>query len=86
MDWSVILTFLPFLSDSGIHTMCCAVRELQSVSLFSVSRTSPEAWINSFPGYAVPVVTQQVTNLTIIPEDAGLIPGLTQWVKDPVFP
>ena len=34
----------------------------------------------------VPVVAQRVTNLTSIHEDGGLIPSLTQWVKDPVLP
>ena len=37
----------------------------------------------SYP--AVPVVAQQLTNLTSIQVDADLIPGLAQWVKDPVL-
>ena len=30
----------------------------------------------------VPIVAQWFTNLTSIPEDGGLIPDFTQWVKD----
>ena len=34
----------------------------------------------------IPIVAQQVKNLTCIHEDAGLTPGLIQWFKDPVLP
>ena len=34
----------------------------------------------------VPIVAQQVKNLTSIRKDVGSIPGLTQWVKDLELP
>ena len=34
----------------------------------------------------VTIVAQQVKNPTSMHEDVGLIPGLSQWVKDPVLP
>ena len=34
----------------------------------------------------VPFVAQQVKNLTSIHEDVSSVPGLTQWINDPVLP
>ena len=34
----------------------------------------------------VPIVGRWVMNQTSIHEDVGLIPGLSQWIKDPALP
>ena len=36
--------------------------------------------------FGVAIVAQQLMNPTRIYKDAGLIPGLAQWVEDPVLP
>ena len=35
--------------------------------------------------HGVPIVAQQVKDPRSVCEDVGLIPGLVQWIKDPVL-
>ena len=40
---------------------------------------------NCYNFLGVPIVAQWVNNLTSIQADVSLIPGLVQWVRDPVL-
>ena len=42
-------------------------------------------WVKNLT-IGVPIVAQRLTNLTSIDEVVGLIPGLAQWIEDPVLP
>ena len=60
--------------------MSIAGKNLGILHLSAMSTPCQEK--NTTVHIGVPVVAQQVKNPTSIHEDVGLIPGLTQWVKD----
>ena len=41
---------------------------------------------SKIPRVGVPFVAQRLTSPTRIHEDVSMIPGLAEWVKDPVLP
>ena len=66
----------------------------------AVAQVTAVAWVQSCPRkfymlqawpkknkkrIGVPIMAQQITNLTCIHEDAVLIPGLTQWIGYPAL-
>ena len=56
---------------------------LTSEFLLAILRFSPFQYYEK-SSMGVPFIAQQLKNLTRIHEDVGLIPGLVQWVEDPV--
>ena len=53
-----------------------------NLTILQMNFTSLDPFLKLKYFSGVPVVVQWVTNRINIHEDVGLIPGLTQWVKD----
>ena len=53
--------------------------------MFLGERTAFYASLRKEERFGVPVVVQWLTNLSRNHEVLGLVPGLAQWVKDPVL-
>ena len=62
----------------------CQYSQLQAWRLASTKLAFSLYWLKQNK-VGVLVVTEWVKNLTSIHKDVGLIPGLAQWVKDPVL-
>ena len=53
-------------------------RDIQNI----IRKYYEHIYANKFEILGVPLMAQRVKNPTSIHEDAGLIPGLLQWVRD----
>ena len=62
----------------------CQYSQLQAWRLASTKLAFSLYWLKQNK-VGVLIVTEWVKNLTSIHKDVGLIPGLAQWVKDPVL-
>ena len=69
---------------SFIYVLSVAAFVLQRVQKLQQRPYDPQSLKYLLPG-EVPIVAQHVKNSTSICEDASLIPGLNQWVKDPAL-
>ena len=67
---------------SNLELSILGVGWVGGVQIILCCRRLSCALLDVWQQLGVPIVAQQLANVTNIHEDAGLIPGLDQWIKD----